>query len=193
MEMAGWRGPKCCRLSSQYCRQYGDFGCAQREQHSSFVACAWKPDALIVSQSPAIAPAVMTPACGHSLSKTGHSSSQILQYRSLWLPRNSKYARRCSRVSRSSSCERAGALQHASTALPSLAPSSFSLGGARAKIASCSPRAALFRLRLILSHNLRNARPGVSSLSLQVTFPSRPSAANFSRYLLGVTSTSKPL
>ena len=54
-------------------------GGVQREQHSFFFAPAWNPAYLIVSQTPASSPAVLAPVCGHSLSKTGHSSSQTMQ------------------------------------------------------------------------------------------------------------------
>ena len=47
----------------------------------------------MVSQRPALAPALGTPDCGHSKSYTGHSSSQLLQWGSRTLPRNSNDAR----------------------------------------------------------------------------------------------------
>ena len=78
-------------------------------------------------------------------------------------------------------------------------PSLTSLGGARAAMASCSPLAALFKLRLIFRVNLRSARSGVDSLlctdcafSLHVNCASDAcSSAALSR--LGVTTTSMPL
>lgn len=51
-EIAGWRGPRCCRFASQYCCLYEDLGGAQREQQSLFRPSWTKPARWIVSQTP---------------------------------------------------------------------------------------------------------------------------------------------